>query len=114
MITFNSFVNKEKKWEVYLKGNDEIFDMYYEDEKPEEGMMVHGLTEFSESKIYINDRLEGFVLIKTLRHELLHVYLYEIDKRDIYYSEDEVCEILSEITPWIYETADEIVSKLKK
>ena len=44
----------------------------------------------------------------------MHVYLYEIDKRDIYYSEDEVCEILADATPLIFNRVEEIISKMKK
>lgn len=114
MITFNSFVNKEKKWELYLKNDKEMTDIYYENQEPEDGMSLNGITEFLTSKVYINEKLDGFVLIKTLMHELMHVYLYEIDKRDIYYSEDEVCEILADATPLIFNRVEEIISKMKK
>ena len=113
MLTFDSFVNKEKKWELYLKNDKEMEDIYYEDQEKEEGKTLHGITEFLTSKVYINEKLNGFVLIKTLRHELMHIYLYEIDKRDIFYSEDEVCEILADAIPLINTRVGEIISKMK-
>lgn len=43
----------------------------------------------------------------------MHIYLYEIDKRDIFYSEDEVCEILADAIPLINTSVEEIISKMK-
>ena len=112
MITFDSFVNKDKKWEVQLKNDKELSDIYFENQEQEKGVSINGLTEYLTSKIYINEELYGFSLIKTIRHELMHVYLWETNKNNSSYTEDEVCEILSNSIPFINKTADDILSKL--
>lgn len=113
MITFNLLVNNSSKWNLYLKNDSEMKNIYYGDQEPEDGMSINGVTEYITSSVYISKKLNGFMLIKTLRHELMHIYLYELGKRDAFYSEDEVCEILADAMPIIDKTTDEILLKLR-
>lgn len=113
MVTFKSPATSQKSWKLYLKSPKEMLDIYYEDTEPEDGYSVHGITEYATSTIYINKDIEGFLLIKTLRHELMHVYLWDLEKNGNYYSDEEVSEIICIAAPLICKTADEILSKLR-
>lgn len=114
MITFKSFVNSEKTWKLCLKSQKEMTDIYYQDTEPETGVSTFGITEYPTTTVYIDKGLDGFLLMKTLRHELMHIYLWEIGKNASYYWEDEICDIISEIAPLICETAEKLALQIKK
>ena len=114
MFTFKSPVKKKKKWKVYLKSPKEMIDIYYEDTEPEDGYTVNGITDFTTDNVYINNELDGFLLMKTIRHELMHVYLWDLEKNDYHFSDEEVVEIMSVAAPLICEIANEIAKKIKR
>ena len=88
--------------------------LYYENRAPEEDARIHGLTEFISSTIYIDEELDGFLLAKTLRHELAHVYVWETGQQGRIYNEEEICEVLSVAAPAICKTTDDIMFRLKE
>lgn len=114
MITFNLLTNPKNVWKVHLKSNEEMVDIFYENEEQTSGESFFGITEYQTSTVYINKDINGFLLIKALRHELMHIYLWEIDKNGTVYSNDEVCEIMSEVAPLICQKAEEIALKVKE
>ena len=113
MITFKSPATSKKRWKLYLKSPKEMLDIYYEDTEPEDGYSVHGITEYATSTIYINKNIDGFLLLKTIRHELMHVYLWDLEKNGTFYTDEEVSEIIGISAPLICKTADEILSKIR-
>lgn len=88
--------------------------LYYENRTPEEGIRIHGMTEYISSTIYIDKELDGFLLAKTLRHELTHIYLWETGQQGRVYDEEELCDILSVATPSVNKTTNEIILRLKE
>lgn len=112
MLTFKSPIDSKKIWKLYLKSPKEMIELFYEDTEPKDGYSINGITEFPTSKVYINKRINGFLLIKTLKHELMHVYLYDSKKNQALYTQEEVTEIISDAAPLICNTVDEILFKL--
>lgn len=114
MIEFNSPAIDKNIWKLEFRSNKELSDIFYEDEEKEEGQSFFGITEYPTSTVYINKDIDGFLLKKTLRHELMHIYLWEMENKKYLYKEDEVCELMSAIAPLICKTADELLLKLKE
>lgn len=114
MLTFESPAISKKIWKLYLESQKDMMKIYYEDTEPKEGNRLNGITEYATATVYIDKDLDGFLLIKTLRHELMHVYLWDIGKNGSYYWEDEICETMSVVAPLICKIADDIALKIKK
>lgn len=114
MITFKSPANPKSIWKLCFKNSKEMNDIFYEDAEPEEGQTLFGLTDYLALKVYINEDLDGFLLKKTIRHELMHIYLWENEKKNSLYNDDEICEIMCIAAPLICNKTDEIISKIKK
>lgn len=114
MITFKSPVTPKSIWNLCFKNSKEMNDIFYEDAEPEEGQTLFGLTDYLALKVYINEDLDGFLLKKTIRHELMHIYLWEKEKNNSLYNDDEICEIMSIAAPLICNRTDEIISEIKK
>lgn len=112
MFTFRSPADLKKTWKLYLKSPKEMIEIFYEDTEPEDGCSVNGITEFPTSKVYINKNINGFLLKKTIIHELMHIYLWDSGKNKSYYSADEVSEIFEVAAPLICKIKDEVVLKL--
>ncbi|OKZ73874.1 MAG: hypothetical protein BHW00_07080 [Clostridium sp. 26_22] len=113
MFTFKSPVISTNIWKLCFKTSEEMAKIYFEDKEPEEGIRLHGITEYITSTIYIDKDLDGFLLVKALRHELMHIYLWETGQQDRKYTEEEVCDLISVAAPLICKTADDIVLRLK-
>lgn len=114
MIIFKSPTNLKKEWNLYLKSQDEMKEIYYEDEKIEDEYFINGVTEFATSNVYIDKDINGFLFKKTIRHELMHVYLYDMGKNKIRYTEDEVAEIMSDAAPLICELTHKVMLQIKE
>lgn len=114
MFKFKLLDESKYSWEVHLKSNKELTEIYSEEYETDEGTAFFGITEYLTSKLYINKDIDGYLLIKTLRHELMHIYLWENDNNNGIYDEDEICETISYIAPIICEKAEEIFLKIKK
>lgn len=114
MFIFNSPAIPEKTWKLYLKSKNEMLNIYYEDTEPEDRHTVFGITEYATSTVYIAKDIESFFLLKILRHELMHVYLWDLEKNGKRYTEDEITEILEVAAPLICKIADELAFKIEK
>ena len=114
MFTFKSPANSKNIWKLCFRSEKEMNDIYYETRTPEEGVKLHGITEYHTSTVYIEKTLDGFPLVKALRHELTHIYLWETGQQAREYEEEEVCDIMSVAGPIICKTADEIMLRLKE
>lgn len=111
MIKFNSPVISENIWNLYFKTREEMTKIYYEDVTPEDDMRINGITEYATSNVYIDKELRGFILEKTLRHELMHIYLWETGQQARVYNEEELCDLISTAAPIICKTVDDIMLK---
>lgn len=114
MFTFKSPAISKNTWKLYFKPREEMLKIFYEDTEPEENSRILGVTDYKNSTVYIDKELNGFILVKTLRHELMHIYLWETKKKKYLYNETEICEIISVATPLICKLTDNIILRLKK
>lgn len=113
-FTFKSPAISKNIWTLCFRDKEEMNRIYYEGKSTEDNGRLFGITEFVSSTIYIDKDLDGFVLAKTLRHELVHVYLWETGQQDRIMNEEEVCEFMSIAIPTIQKTTDEILLRLKE
>ena len=114
MFTFHSPAISKNIWKLCFRGKEEMTRIFYEGRTPDEDIRLHGITEYITSTIYIDKDLDGFLLAKTLRHELMHVYLWETGQQGRINNEEEVCDLVSVAAPAICKTADEIMLRLKE
>jgi predicted SprT family Zn-dependent metalloprotease len=114
VFTFKSPAISKNIWKLCFRDREEMNKIYYENRTPDEGARLHGITEFITSTVYIDKELDGFTLVKALRHELTHIYLWETGQQDRVMNEEEICDFMSVAAPIIYKTADEIVFRLKE
>lgn len=114
MFTFVSPVNQKNIWTLCFRDKDEMNRLYYENKPSEEGVRLHGITEYITQTIYIDKELDGFLLGKTLRHELTHVYLWETGQQDRVMNEEETADFMSVAAPVITKTANDIMLRLKE
>lgn len=114
MFTFKSPVITKNIWKLCFRDRKEMTNIFYEDRTPDEEVRIHGVTDYIASTIYIDKDLDGFLLSKTLRHELTHVYLWETGQQGRVFDEEELCDIMSVASPLIHKTVEEIIFRLKE
>ena len=114
MFTFKSPANPKHIWTLCFRDQDMMQRIFYEHRTPEEGVKIHGITEYETSTIYIDKGLDGFPLAKALRHELTHIYLWETGQQAREYTEEELCDIMSTGGVAIIKSVAEILLRLKE
>ena len=114
MFSFKSPAISKNIWKLCFRDKEEMNRIYYEGKTPEENSRIHGITEYITSTVYIDKDLDGFLLSKTLRHELTHIYLWETGQQDRMLNEEEVCDLMSVAAPAISKLTDEIIFRLKE
>ena len=114
MFTFKSPAIQKNIWKLCFRDRNEMNRIYYENKAPEDNSRIHGITDYVASTIYLDKDLDGFLLAKTLRHELTHVYLWETGQQDRDMNEEEQCDFMSVAAPIICKCADEIMLRLKE
>lgn len=114
MFTFKSPVTSKNVWKLCFRDRAEMNKIYYENRPVDEETRLHGITEYTTSTIYFDKDIDGFLLAKTLRHELAHIYLWETGQQDRVYSEEELCEVMSVAAPLITKSANDILLRLRE
>lgn len=114
MFTFNSPAISKNTWKLCFRTREEMNKIYYENRPIDEEVRLHGITEYITSTIYIDKDLDGFPLVKALRHELTHIYLWETGQQSSVMNEEEICDFMSVAAPAICKTADNIILRLKE
>jgi len=114
MFKFLSPAISKNEWTLCFRDEEEMNKIYYENRTPEEGVRIHGITEYHTQTVYIDKDLDGFLLSKALRHELMHIYLWETGQQAREYTEEEVCDLMSVASPAINEAVSNIVLRLKE
>jgi len=93
------------EWEVKEISNADMQDKYCLDDK-----FTHGATIYSENIIYINKDSKN--ILRTLKHELMHVWLFEYghnqDEKE--FNNEDVCEIVASSNDFI----NEVVGQYKQ
>lgn len=114
IFTFKSPANTKNIWKLCFRSRKEMNDIYYENRPVDEEVRLHGITEYITSTIYIDKDLDGFPLGKALRHELMHVYLWETGQQGRIFNEEELCDLFSIAVPIINKSADDIMLRLRE
>ena len=114
MFTFISPVNPKSVWKLCFRTKEEMNKIYYENRPVDEEARIHGATEYITSTVYIDKELDGLVLAKTLRHELMHIYLWETGQQDRVMNEEETCDLMSVAGPVVCKAVDNIMLRLKE
>lgn len=114
MFTFKSLVIPKNIWKLCFRDKKEITKIFYKNKISSEESQIYGVIDYVTSTIYIDKELDGFLLAKTLRHELTHIYLWETGQQNRIYNEEEICNLISVASPIISKTVDEIIFRLKE
>lgn len=114
MFTFKSPITPTNSWKLCFRERAEMNKIYYENRPIDEETRIHGITEYISQTVYIDKELDGYALMKVLRHELMHIYLWETGQQDHCYNEEEMCDLISVAAPMICKTADDIMFRLKE
>lgn len=114
MFTFKSPVNSNNIWKLCFRNKKEMNDIYYENKPADENARLHGITEYITQTVYIDNELDGYLLSKTLRHELTHIYLWETGQQDRIMNEEETADFMSVAGPAICKAVDDIVLRLRE
>ena len=114
MFSFKSPAISKNVWKLCFRDRAEMNRIYYENRTPDENARIHGITEFVTSTIYIDKDLDGFTLIKALRHELTHIYLWETGQQDRVMNEEETADFMSVAGPVICKCADDLMLRLRE
>ena len=108
-MEFVSPVNPKNIWTLCFKDRNEMNRIFYENRPIDHEARLHGITEYISQNIYIDKDLDGFLLGKTLRHELTHVYLWETGQQDRVLNEEEKAEFMSVAGPVICKWDDDFI-----
>lgn len=103
-------------WEIVLEDKD-IMKKLYEEQKyeDEEVFFVFGLTNKSKHKIFINKNMCKKQIIKTLKHELTHCYIWEYGLYNVpNFNEEMVCDLVASINDGINDVVNEFIYKIFK
>lgn len=115
IFSFKSPAIPTNIWKLCFRDRNEMNEIFYENRPIDEEARIHGITEYITQTVYIDKTLDGFPLIKAIRHELTHIYLWETGQQGrSTYDEEEICDIMSVAAPVICKTADEIILRLKE
>jgi hypothetical protein len=114
MFSFRSPAIHSNTWKLCFRPREEMSRIFYESRPIDPETRIYGMTCFSEQTIYIDKDLDGFILGKTLRHELTHIYLWETGQQDRVFNEEEICELMSVAAPIISKTASDIMLRLRE
>ena len=113
-FTFKSPANSKNIWKLCFRDRDTMNKIFYENRPIDEETRINGITEYITQTVYIDKELDGYLLAKTLRHELTHVYLWETGQQGRVYNEEELADIISVATPDIVQTANNIILRLRE
>ena len=99
-------------WTVSYKTKQELIAMY-ETEYDEKAYYVFGLTQKPNYCIYINQEMIDEQKIKTLKHELVHCYIWEFGLYNApNYNEEMVCDIVSSSNNMINKIVEQFIKEM--
>ncbi|MCI8482227.1 MAG: hypothetical protein HFJ27_04000 [Clostridia bacterium] len=96
------FKINNREWEIKEISNADMKNEYETENK-----FIHGITIYSENTICLNKDSKD--MIKNLKHELIHAWLYEYghnqDEKE--FNNEDVCEIVASSNDFINEVIEE-------
>ena len=113
-FTFTSPANHKNIWTLCFRDRDEMNIIYYENRPVDQETRLYGITDYISQIVYIDKDLDGFLLAKTLRHELTHIYLWETGQQGRVMNEEEQCDFVSIIAPVITQSTNDILTRLRE
>lgn len=113
-FTFTSPANHKNIWTLCFRDRDEMNRIYYENRPVDPETRLYGVTDYISQIVYIDKDIDGFLLAKTLRHELTHIYLWETGQQGRVMSEEEQCDFVSIIAPVITQSTNDILTRLRE
>ena len=96
------------EWRIELKNGEEVLEEYQK--RVPEAYACFGITFYKEHKIWICDDMCIDQIIGTLKHELTHVYIWEMGFYNVDFNNEELlCDFVSSIHDFI----EEVVKRFK-
>ncbi len=88
------------KWKIELVSLENLNNMYKSTHDGEFGKELYtfGLCHFISRTIFLNKELCYDELLRSLRHELTHAYLWSIGMQENQFDEEDICNIVSSIS----------------
>ncbi len=108
------FIMNNEVWEILKVEKDKIVDRFNKDME-EEVSYVFGLTIYSNHEIWLNEEMCKDQMIKTLRHELTHAYIWTFGLHHLpAYEEEMVCDIVAASSFIINTVVDDLLDLEEK
>lgn len=102
-----TFTINNHKWVVELKKGEELLEEYLK--RNNQGYMCNGLTFYRKHKIWIAKEMCYDEIIRTIKHELTHCYIWEMGFYNVDFNYEEiVCDFVASI----YSFIEEIINKI--
>lgn len=97
-------------WKIVMKNKEGLLEKY-NSEHEREALFVFGYTCYPKHEIWINQDMCFEQQLKTLKHELIHCYIWSYGMYNITeYNEEFICDLVSASNDFI----NEVVEKYKK
>ena len=98
-----NFKLNDMEWTIKPTPKQWLVDKY-NSEHEDKCTYAFGLCEYSKHIIQLNEELERTEMIRTLKHELTHCWLWSYGATYETYTEEEVCNKVSAMCDFIYKT----------
>lgn len=101
------------EWKIIEESKQEMINLYKEQIQPEEDVLfVFGLTNKSYHIIFINEDMCETQKINTLKHELMHCYIWSYGLGNVSdFDEEMVCDIVASSNDFINEVVEQYMPK---
>lgn len=98
------FKINNNEWEIKEINNADMQDKFCLDDK-----FTHGITIYSENTIYLNKDSKN--MLKTLKHELTHAWLWEYghNQHEKEFNAEDICEIVASSNDFINEVVEQYI-----
>lgn len=99
--------------------NNNIWNLYFVNPsnnnlQRSDGTFTLGVTDRNTRCVYLNNRLQGYMLDKVLCHELVHVYMFEYHYDISVETEEMIADFIATYGRDIFQTADALLGIVTK
>ena len=96
------FTINNHKWLIEEKDSEKLLEIYKERTGDTNSYMCNGLTFYKEHKIWIAKELCDDEIARTLKHELVHCYIWEMGFYNVEFNYEEIiCDFVATIYDFI-------------
>lgn len=114
MYQFNSPIIYDNIWQICLKTKKELNEIYNKDRKEAIEDDLGGIIEYSSSTIYLDKNLDDDSFRKSLRKQLMNLYLWETGQQDHLFTQEELCDLASVAASLICKTTENLILQIKQ